>query len=87
MNPSTVRIFDINRGQVVTQFLNMYTTSNATAAAIYDTMDKTLARLLESTNPWTMCTSVGVDNTSVNIGTRNSLQTRIVKRNDAVYFN
>ena len=40
MNPLTVRIFDINCGQVVTQFLDMCTTSNATAAAIYDTMDK-----------------------------------------------
>ena len=83
MNPLTVTIFDINRGQAVTQFLNMCTTSSATAAAIYDTMDKTLVRLLKSTNPWTMHKSVGVYNTSVNIDTRNSLQTRIVKRNDA----
>ena len=34
-----------------------------------------------------MCTSVGVDNTSVNIGTQNSLKTRIVQRNSAIYFN
>ena len=87
MNPLTVTVFDINRSQAVTQFLNMCTTSSATAAAIYDTMDKTLVRLLKSTNPWTMHTSVGAYNTSVNIDTRNFLQTRIVKRNDAVYFN
>ena len=86
-NPSTIAISDINRGQIVTKFLNMCTTSSATAATISGTMDKTLARLLESTNPWTMRTSVGVNNTFVNIGTRNSLQTGIVQRNDAVYFN
>ena len=34
-----------------------------------------------------MCTSVGVDNTSVNIGVRNSLKTRILQRNPAVFFN
>ena len=50
-------------------------------------MDETLSKLLESTNPWTMCTSVGVDNTSVNIGTRNSLKTRIVQTTSAIYFN
>ena len=50
-------------------------------------MDGTLSKLLESKNPWGMCTSVGVDNTSVNIGTRNSLETRIVGRNSAIYFN
>ena len=49
-------------------------------------MEETLSKQLESTNPWTICTSVGIDNTSVNIGTRNSLKTRIVQRNSAIYF-
>lgn len=87
MNPLTVRIFDVNRGHIVTQFLDMCTTTSGTAEAIYSAMDETLSRLFESTNPWIMCTSLGVDNTSVNIGTRNSLKTRILQRNSAVYFN
>ena len=55
--------------------------------AIYSVMDTQLSELLSSTNPWTMCTSVGVDNTSVNIGIRNSLKARIIQRNSAIYFN
>ena len=34
-----------------------------------------------------MCTSVGVDNTAVNIGIRNSIKTRIQHANPAIYFN
>ena len=33
------------------------------------------------------CTAVGVDNTSVNMGVRNSLKTHIQTRNSSVYFN
>ena len=82
-----IRIYNVNHGKIVTQFLDMCTSTCATAEAIYGVMDEILSKLLESTNPWTMCTSVGVDNTSVNIGTRNSLKTRIVQRNSAIYFN
>ena len=71
MNPMAIRIYDVNRGRIVTQFFDMCTSRSATAEAIYTVMDSTLSNLLEkSTNPWAMCTSVGVDNTSVNIGTR-----------------
>ena len=31
------------------------------------------------------CVGVGLDNTSVNMGCRNSIKTRIVKENPAVY--
>lgn len=34
-----------------------------------------------------MCTSVVVDNTSVNIGNRDSLKTRVLQSNPAIYFN
>lgn len=69
MNPMAIRIYNVNRGRVVTQFLDMCTSRGATAEAIYGIMDGALSKLLESTNPWGMCTFVGVDNISVNIGT------------------
>jgi hypothetical protein len=34
---------------------------------------------------WVNCVSIGVDNTSVNMGCRNSIKTRIVQKNPAVY--
>ena len=86
MNPMMVRIFDINVGRVVNRFLNMCTTSGATAEIIYNAMGTKLSKLLNSDEPWLHCTSVDVDNTSTNIGIRNSLKTRIIARNEAIYF-
>ena len=87
MNPVTIRIYDTNSGRIITQFLDMCTSASSTAEAIYKVMDGKRSELLESTNPWSMCTSDGVDNTSVNIGIRNSLKTRILKRSNAIHFN
>ena len=87
MNPVTVRIYDVNESKVVTRFLDMCTTSDSTAEGIYTVVDHTLSQLLVSSNPWQLCTAVGVDNTSVNIRVRNSIKTRVQKRNPSVYFN
>ena len=84
MNPATVRIYDTNENHVVTQFLNMCPTTSSTAEAIYCVLNDRLADILQSPNPWSMCTSVGVDNTSVNI---NSLKTSIQHETPAIYFN
>ena len=62
----------------------MCTSASATATAIYGALDAKLAELLQCQNPWQNCTSVGVDNTSVNIGVRDSLKTRILQY---TYFN
>ncbi|MCG8622687.1 MAG: hypothetical protein MJE68_11925 [Proteobacteria bacterium] len=87
MNPMTIRIYDETNGKIVTKFLDMCTTASSTAEAIYSVMDAKLSDLLSCINPWAMCTSVGVDNTSVNIGICNSLKSRILQRNSAIYFN
>jgi hypothetical protein len=87
MNPLTVRIFDLDDGRIVTRFLDMCTATAATAEAIYGVVDGKLAELLGTENPWGYCTSVGVDNTSVNIGIRNSLKSRVLQRNSAIFFN
>lgn len=86
MNPLTVRIFFVESSRIVTQVLDMCTASAATAEAIYSVVDGKLAKLLDTDNPWKLCTSVGVDNTSVNIGIHNSLKSRVLQRNPAVYF-
>ena len=53
----------------------------------YNTFDAKLQELLGSENPWNLCTSVGVDNTSVNVGVRDSIKTQVLARNSAIYFN
>ncbi|XP_033110417.1 uncharacterized protein LOC117111577 [Anneissia japonica] len=42
MNPMTVGIFDVNRGCVTTQFLDMCMSSRSTAEALFNTMDEVL---------------------------------------------
>ena len=86
MNPLTVRIFDLNANRIVTRFLDMCTSSSSTAEGIFTVINEKLTKLLDCTQPWDLCTSVGVDNTSVNISIRNSLKTRVLSCNPAIYF-
>lgn len=77
MNPLTVRIFDKSHQGVSTQFLDMCMSSSSTAEGIFAKMENSLSKH--------NCVSIGVDNTSVNMGSRNSIKTRIVQKNPAVY--
>lgn len=78
MNPLTVKIFDINQGVVSTQFLDICISSGSTAAKMQGVFDT--HNIL-----WSNCVGVGLDNTSVNLGSRNSIKTRIMKENPAAY--
>ena len=57
------------------------------AETLFSTIDSKLSELLNVPNPWEMCTALGVDNTSVNIGVRNSIKSQILQKNKAVYVN
>ena len=83
MNPMTVRLYDINQGIIVTRFLDMCLTKgteSATAASIFKDV------LQENGISQSNCVGVSVDNTSVNLGKRNSIMTRVLQNNPAVYF-
>ena len=83
MNPLTVRYFDVNRGRVSTQLLDMCLTSVSTAEEIFAKINDTLVRY---NIDWNLCVAFGVDNTSVNLGRRNSIKTRVHQQNGSVYF-
>lgn len=55
----------------------------ATAETIFNKMDEVFQSLEVS---WDNCVGVSVDNTSVNLGRRNSIMTRVLKKNSAIYF-
>ena len=80
MNPIMVRICDVKSNMVVNRFLDMCATTSATTEGIYSVMNGKLGSLLNSPNPWMLCTSVGVDNTSVNIGVRDPLKQECCNR-------
>ena len=82
MNPLTVRLFDTTQNIVCTQFLDMCMSSSSSAEGIFSKMEEVLTRHGIS---WQNCVGIGVDNTSVNLGCRNSIKTRILQRNPQVY--
>ena len=86
MNPITVQRYDVTSNMVVTCFLDMCTTTGATVEAIYSKMIVKLGSFLNCPNPWMLCTSVGVNNTSVNIGIQDSIKMRVLQQNPAVYL-
>ena len=65
----------------------MWSSVSATAKGIYIILEGKLIDHLECSNTWRLCTSVGLDNTSINIRIRNSMETRIVPRNPQIIFN
>ena len=82
MNPQTVRIFTPDGVSV--RLFDMCMTKGSAAADIFGKMDKVLKWYGVC---WNKCVSVGVDNTSVNLGKRNSIMTRVREKIPSVFFN
>ena len=83
MNPLTVRIFYVNRGQVATQFLDICMASSSTAEGIFTKMNEVLET---HSVTWDNCVGFRLENTSVNMGCRNSIKTHIHAKNETVYI-
>ena len=81
MNPLTVRLFNADHGIVTTQFLDMCLSSSSTAEGIFLKIEEALSKY---GIPWINCVGISLDNTSVNMGCRNSIKTRIQSINPAV---
>ena len=77
MNPVTVRIFDINQYKVVTEFLDTCLSKASIAAAIFASAFVFQLHKI----PWEKCLSLGVDNTSVNVGEKKSINVEARKKN------
>ena len=87
MNPATVHIYNLESSCVSTRFLDRCVSSSSTAHSLYSSLNGKLEELLQCSNIWALCTSVGVDNTSVNIGIRISIKSRVLERISAIFFN
>ena len=61
MNPVTVRIYNLKENSVSTRFLDMCLSSSSTAHSLYSALSGKLEELLQYSEPWDLCTSVGVD--------------------------
>ena len=81
MNPLTVRILT-DSGMVHTELLDMCMSSDSTAEGIFSKMQDAFNKHKIS---WMNCVGLSVDNTSVNIGKRNSIKTRVLAENPPIY--
>ena len=76
MNPLTVRVFDDNQGVVTTGHVS------STAESIFGKIEEAL---LKHNVLWSNCFGIGLNNTSVNMGCRNSILTRTRIVNPSIY--
>ena len=84
MNPLTVRIYDSSKSRVDTHFLDMCCTSgqnSGTVVTIFQNIDNVMIKLQL---PWKNCVGFSLDNTSANLGIRNSIKSRV--KNNNCYF-
>ena len=85
MNPLTVRIYDVNQKVVSQKFLDLCLTTGVDASKpkeVFETINSTLERY---EIPWNHCTAFGVDNTNSNIGTKNSIKSRVTEVNPSIF--
>lgn len=83
MNPLTVKLWS-SQG-VIQRFLDMGLTSGTscgTAEAIFNKMNEVLEG---HSIPWANCVALAVDNASVNLGTRNSMKSRVLNQHPSIY--
>ena len=84
MFPITVRVFDINWNRVMTKFLDLNLITgrdSGKAAAMFESID---AKFQSYELSWDSVTCIGMDNTNVNMGIRNSIKTRVVEKNENI---
>ena len=70
LNPASIRLFDDNKGKVSAQLLDMGACKEGTTEALFNNIDSILR---ENKVDGENCVAVGVDNTAVNVGKKNSI--------------
>ena len=86
MNAITVEIYNVRSGKIVNLFLDMCEKTSVTAEVICTALNEKVSQFLNTSEPWHNYTSAGVSNTSANISMQKLLKTRIIARNDSIYF-
>ena len=84
LNPVLIRLFDDNKGKVSAQLLHMGACEGGTTEALFNNIDSIL---IENKVDWEICVAVGLDNTAVNVGKKNSIMTRILAKNINIFVN
>ena len=95
-NSLTVRLFDINTIMIDTQFLDISAATQVKIpeqqlqsfkkltilSTIFHKIDDVMTKLQL---PWSDCVGFSLDNTSADLGVRNSVMTRVILKNENCY--
>ena len=86
LNSLTVRRYDVNKNQVNIQLLSKCLTSGAHAGTAETIFEKTEKSMEKFGTSWQFFVGFGVDNVPVNLGKKNSIMSRILKKYKQCYF-
>ena len=77
INPLAVKFFDVSRGKVVFNLLDMCSTSGEAAATASSITLAINSVMTKHSLPWSNVVAISMDNTSVNFGKRSGILTRL----------
>ena len=82
--PVSIRLFDDNKGKVSVQLLDMGASKEGTAEALFNNISSILR---ENRVDWENHVAVGLDNTVVNVGKKNSIMTQVLAKKKNIFIN
>ena len=84
LNPVSIRLFDDDKGKISVQLLDMGACKERTAESPFNNINSILR---ENRVEWENCVAVGLDNTAVNVGKKNSIMTAVLAKNENIFVN
>ena len=78
-----LRLFDDNKGKASAQLLDMGACIEGTAEALFNNINSILR---ENRVDWENCVVIGLDNTAVNVGKKNSIMTQVLAKNKNIFI-
>ena len=87
MNPVSVRIFDINRSNTVTNhFFDMCLTEGEHGAKAFKIFEAIEEKFTKDSMLWSNCVSLSIDNTNTMIGRNDSVALRFLEKNPEMFM-
>ena len=84
LNPTLIRLFDNDLGYLHVQLLDMCCSKPETAEILFENIPSALR---SNEIDWSNCVRLSLQNTSSNLGRRNSIKTRVQEVNNLIYIN
>ena len=84
LNPVLILLFDDNKGKVSLQLIDMGACKENTTEALFNNINSILRG---NRVDWENCVAIGLNNTAVNVGKKNSIMIRGLAKNKNIFIN